>query len=144
MWPKLRPSQWFLLSLGALFLFTYFGLLSWGRVEDALEALAAKPAGAPVFASKVERSDAIFLVFMFLMLTPLALVALGGIVAFAGSVLAGLLESLVKTPGLPDWAFTGVVYLAAIVVGYFTRAAWQPQVQGLLSLIARAVLAAYQ
>ncbi len=146
MWPfdSLRRSHWVLLGLVVLFLFTYFGLLSWGRVEDALESLAAYSSGAKVFQATVDRADAIFIVFMFLMLTPMAVVAVGAIIAFIGTVLAGFLESLVRTPGMPDWIFTLVVYLALAVAAYLTRGTWLPQAQGFLSLVARAILAAYQ
>jgi len=146
MWPfdSLRRSHWVLLGLVVLFLFTYFGLLSWGRVEDALESLAAYSSGAKVFQATVDRADAIFIVFMFLMLTPMAVVAVGAIIAFIGTVLAGFLESLVRTPGMPYWIFTLVVYLALAVAAYLTRGTWLPQAQGFLSLVARAILAAYQ
>jgi len=104
MWPfdSLRRSHWVLLGLVVLFLFTYFGLLSWGRVEDALESLAAYSSGAKVFQATVDRADAIFIVFMFLMLTPMAVVAVGAIIAFIGTVLAGFLESLVPQTLRPD------------------------------------------
>jgi hypothetical protein len=142
MWTPNKPSHWLLLVLVVLFLVTYFGLLTWGRVHDALEALAGNPAGAQVFHAKVDRADAIFMVFMFLMLTPLAVVAAVGLIAFAGAVLAGFLESLLRTPGMPDWVFTGFVYLTLIVIGVFTRKVWLPEMQGFFGLIARAVFAA--
>ena len=146
MWPfdSLRRSHWILLALVVLFLFTYFGLLSWGRVEDSLESLAAQSSGAKVFQATVDRADSIFIVFMFLFLTPLALVAAGGIIALLGPVLAGFLESLVRAPGMPDWVFTLAVYLVLAVAAYFTRAVWLPQAQGVVGLLARAILAAYQ
>ena len=138
-----KPSHWLLLSLVVLFLLIYFNLLSWGRIEDALEALAAQPAGAQMFAHKVDRADAIFIVFMFLMLTPLALVMVAALIAFVGAVLAGFLESLMRTSGMPDWAFTGFVYLALIVIAFLARSVWLSQAQGFLGLIARAIVAAY-
>ncbi len=139
-----KPSHWILLVLGVLFLVTYFGLLTWGQVGDALEALAGNPAGAQVFHARVDRADAIFMVFMFLMLTPMAIVAGAALIAFAGAVLAGFLESFVRWPGMPDWALTGVVYLILVVLGVFTRGLWGPEVQGFLSLIARAIVTAYK
>lgn len=141
-WFNLTRSQWFLVALAALFLLTYFGLLSWGRIQDALEALAAKPSGAKVFAAKVDRADAIFMVFMFLFLTPLALVAVLGLIAFLGAMLAGFLESVWKTPGMPDWLFTSIVYMVLLLIAYFMRALWLPHTQGFFSLIARALIAA--
>lgn len=146
MWPLrfMRPSHWVLLTLVVLFLCIYLGLLSWGRVQDSLESLAAYKSGAQVFQAKVDRADSIFIVFMFLMLTPLLVAALGTTIALVGAVLAGFLESLVRTPGMPDWIFTLVVYLALAVAAYLTRGTWLPQAQGFLSLVARAILAAYQ
>ena len=136
-----RP-QWFLVGVSALFVLTYFGLLSWGKVQVALEAVAAKPSGAKVFAAKVDRADAIFMVFMFLFLTPLAITAVLGLIAFVGAILAGFLESFWKTPGMPDWLFTGFVYLLLLILAYFTRALWLPHTVGFFSLIARALISA--
>ena len=146
MWPfnSLRRSHWILLVLVALFLFTYFGLLSWGRIEDALESLAEHPRGAKVFQAKIDRADALIIVLMFLLLTPMAMVAVFGAIAFIGAVLAGFLESLLRVIGLADWVFALAVYLLLGVAGYFTRAVWLPQAQGFMSLVARAILAAYQ
>lgn len=139
---SLTRPQWFLVVVSALFVLTYFGLLSWGKVQEALEAVAAKPTGAKVFAAKVDRADAIFMVFMFFFLTPLALVALLGLIGFLGAMLAGFLEALWKTPGMPDWLFTGFVYLLLLVLAYVTRALWLPDTLGFFSLIARAFIAA--
>jgi len=152
-WPfrSMSRSHWVLLALVVLFLCIYLGLLSWGRVQDSLESLAAYKSGAQVFQAKVDRADAIFIVFMFLMLTPVVVVALGTITALAGAVLAGFLESLVRRPGppagtpaLPDWMFTVAVYVGLALAAFFSRALWLPEFQGFLSLIARAILAAYQ
>ncbi len=146
MWPfnSLRRRHWILRVLIALFLFSYFGLLSWGRIEDALESLAEHPRGAKVFQVKFDRADAAVMVFMFLLLTPLALVAVFGAIAFVGAVVAGFLESLLRVTGLPDWLFALAVYPLLAVGAYLTRAAWLPQAQGFLSLVARAILAAYR
>jgi len=139
---RTRASHWFILGMIAVFLVSYFGFLSWGKVGDALEALAEKPSGAPVFHAKIDRADAIFMVFTVLFLTPLALVAAAGVVAFIGAALAGFLESMFHRPGMPDWFFTGCVYLALAVVGFYTRSIWFPQVRGFASLVARAMVAA--
>lgn len=146
MWPftKLRRSHWILLALVVLFLLGYGGLISWGRVEEALESLAGTSSGATIFQAKIDRADAIFIVFMFLMLTPIAVIAAGAVLAFVSAVLAGVLEAFLRTPGVPDWVFSATVYLLLVVVAYFTRGLWLPEAQGFLSLVARAVLAAYQ
>lgn len=155
-WPfrSMSRSHWVLLALVVLFLCIYLGLLSWGRVQDSLESIASYKSGSQVFQAKVDRADAIFIAFMFLMLTPVAVVALGTITVLAGAVLAGFLESLVRrpatpggtpgTPALPDWMFTVAVYVGLALAAFFSRALWLPEFQGFLSLIARAILAAYQ
>ncbi len=154
-WPfrAMSRSHWVLLALVVLFLCIYLGLISWGRVQDSLESIAAYKSGSPVFQANVDRADAIFIVFMFLMLTPLVVVALGTTIALAGAVLTGFLESLVRrpatpggtpgTPALADWTFTVVVYVGLALAAFFSRALWLPEFQGFLSLIARAILAAY-
>src|SRR2546428_2691919 len=124
------------------FLVTYFGLRSWGRQGEAFGWLGERPAGAKVFQEKIDRADAIFMVFVFSFLTPLALVAAFGLVAFVGAVLAGTLESMYHRPGMPDWISTLVVYLVLAVAAYVFRAMWVPHLQGLASLVARAMIMA--
>ena len=135
-------SHWLLLVFVVAFLLSYFGFVSWGRLGDAIESLAERPAGAKVFQEKIDRADAIFMVFTVLFLTPLALVAAAGVVAFIGAALAGFLESMFHRPGMPDWFFTGCVYLVLAVVGFYTRSIWFPEVRGFASLVARAMVAA--
>jgi len=135
-------SHWLLLVFVVAFLLSYFGFVSWGRLGDAIESLAEKPAGAKVFHEKIDRADAIFMVFVFSFLTPLALVAAFGLVAFVGAVLAGTLESMYHRPGMPDWISTLVVYLVLAVAAYVFRAMWVPHLQGLASLVARAMIMA--
>src|SRR2546425_7691973 len=79
------------------------------------------------------------MVFVFSFLTPLALVAAFGLVAFVGAVLAGTLESMYHRPGMPDWVSTLVVYLVLAVAAYVFRAMWGPHLPGLASLVARAM-----
>jgi hypothetical protein len=139
-----RVWHWIIFVALVLLLVSYLGLLSWGRLGEALEALAEKPSGAQVFHAKIDRADAIFMVFAVLVMTPIALVATGALIAFVGSVLTGLLEAVYHRPGMPDWVTTLLVYFILLVVAIFTRSIWFPQAQGLASLIARAMIAATQ
>jgi hypothetical protein len=131
-----------MLVLVVFFLLSYFGFVSWARVEDAIESLSKKPAGAAIFHEKIDRPDALFLVFMFSFLTPLALVTAFGLVAFISAMLTGFLESIFHRPGMPDWLFSLVVYVVLGIVALLTRAVWLPHAQGLVSLIARAIVMA--
>src|SRR2546428_6476529 len=108
------------------FLVTYFGLRSWGRQGDAIEWLGERPAGAKVFHEKIDRADAIFMVFVFSFLTPLALVAAFGLVAFVGAVLAGTLEAMYHPAGMPGWVSTLVLCLVLAVAARVFRAPWGP------------------
>jgi hypothetical protein len=137
-----RVWHWIVAVALVLLLVSYLGLLSWGKLGEALEALAEKPSGAQVFHAKIDRADAIFMVFAVLVMTPIALVATGALIAFVGSVLTGLLEAVYHRPGMPDWVTTLLVYVILVVVAVFTRSIWFPQAQGLASLIARAMIAA--
>ena len=139
---RTRWSHWLMLVCVVAFLMSYFGFVSWGRVGDAIESLAQKPAGAPLFHEKIDRPDAIFLVFVFSFFTPLALVATFGLIAFIGAVLTGFLEATYHRPGMPEWISTLVVYSVLAVVALLTRALWLPHAQGLASLIARALVMA--
>ena len=137
-----RWSHWLLLVFIVGFLVSYFGFVSWGRLGDAIESLAERPAGAQVFHEKIDRADAIFMVFVFSFLTPLALIAAFGLIAFIGTVFAGVLESIYHRPGMPDWISTVIVYVVLAAVAYATRAVWLPHAQGLASLVARAMVMA--
>ncbi len=139
---RTRWSHWVLLVLVVIFVMSYFGLVSWGQIGDALESLAEHPRGAQIFYAKIDRSDAIFMVFMFLLLTPLALIAIGTLIAFIGAVLTGFFEAMYHRPGMPDWISTLSVYLLLAVVALLTRSVWSPHAVGLASLIARSMIAA--
>src|SRR5258706_596626 len=88
MWPLnlLRQRHWILLGVSVLFLLTYGGFVSWGKVALALEALADQPAVRQRFATPIGRGEAIVTSFMFVLLTPLALAAAGGVVAFVAAL----------------------------------------------------------
>ena len=135
-------SHWILLVFIVGFLVSYFGFVSWGRLGDALEALAERPAGAQIFHTKIDRADAIFMIFVFLFLTPLALIAGFSVVTFVGSVLTGMLEAIYHRQGMPEWVSTLCVYLLLALAAYLARAVWYPHVQGFASLIARAMIMA--
>jgi len=130
-----------LLVATALFLASYFGLVTWGHVELALERLAAEGT-IEVFRSPMGRGEAIITSFMFLMLSPLAVLSALGLYTFSGAILAGLLRAFVPSGSLPDWLFTAVAYGAIAVAGWLAREVWYPWVREAAALIARALLVA--
>jgi hypothetical protein len=96
MWPLnlLKRRHWIFLGACVLFLLSYFGFISWGKVAQALERLADQPAERERFATPIGRGEAIVTSFMFFLLTPLAIAAALGVVAFLGAIGAGIIRSL--------------------------------------------------
>src|SRR5438093_11092180 len=118
MWPLnlLRKRHWVLLGFSVLFLLTYSGFVSWGKVELALEYLADQPAVRQRFATPIGRGEAIVTSFMFVLLTPLALAAAGGVVAFIAAIVAGILRMLMPLRDLPDGVLVGVASVGIVTV----------------------------
>jgi len=146
MWPLnlLRRRHWILLGISVLFLLTYSGFVSWGKVALALEYLADQPAVRQRFATPIGRGEAIVTSFMFVLLTPLALAAAGGVVAFIAAIVAGILRMLMPLRDLPDWVFVSVAYVGIGIGGWLARDLWIGPVWELLGLIAKAILIATQ
>ena len=146
MWPLnlLRRRHWILLGISVLFLLTYSGFVSWGKVALALEYLADQPAVRQRFATPIGRGEAIVTSFMFVLLTPLALAAAGGVVAFIAAIVAGILRMLMPLRDLPDWVFVGVAYVGIVIGVWLARDLWIGPVWELLGLIAKAILIATQ
>src|SRR2546428_9109656 len=146
MWPLnlLKRRHWILLGVSVLFLASYSGFVSWGKVAQALEYLADQPAVRQRFATPIGRGEAIVTSFMFVLLTPLALAAAGGVVAFIAAIVAGILRMLMPLRDLPDWVFVGVAYVGIVIGVWLARDLWIGPVWELLGLIAKAILIATQ
>src|SRR5437899_6864170 len=146
MWPLnlLKRRHWIFLGACVLFLLSYFGFISWGKVAQALERLADQPAVRQRFATPIGRGEAIVTAFMFVLLTPLALAAAGGVVAFVGAIGAGIIRMFVPFRQLPDWFFLGAAYVGIVIGVWLARDWWTGPVWELMGLIARAILIATQ
>ena len=146
MWPLnlLRRRHWILLGISVLFLLTYSGFVSWGKVALALEYLADQPAVRQRFATPIGRGEAIVTSFMFVLLTPLALAAAGGVVAFIAAIVAGILRMLMPLRDLPDWVFVGVAYVGIVIGVWLARDLWIGPVWEFVGLIAKAIPIATQ
>ena len=146
MWPLnlLRRRHWILLGISVLFLLTYSGFVSWGKVALALEYLADQPAVRQRFATPIGRGEAIVTSFMFVLLTPLALAAAGGVVAFIAAIVAGILRMLMPLRDLPDWVFVGVAYVGIVIGVWLARDLWIGPVWEFVGLIAKAMMIATQ
>lgn len=146
MWPLnlLKRRHWIFFGVCVLFLASYGGFVSWGKVAQALEYLADQPAVRERFATPIGRGEAIVTSFMFVLLTPLALAAAGGIVAFVGAIGAGILRTVLPLRDLPDWIFLSSAYIGVIIAGWLLRGLWVGPAWEFVGLIAKAILIATQ
>ena len=146
MWPLtlFKKRHWIFLGLCVLFLLTYGGFISWAKVAQALEQLADQPAVRQRFSTPIGRGEAIVTSFMFVLLTPLALAAFAGLVAFVGAIIAGILRMLVPLRDLPQWIFLGTSYVGIAVAVWILRDYWTGPAYEFMGLIAKAILIATQ
>jgi len=146
MWPltALKRRHYIVLGICVLFLASYSGFVSWAKVAQALEHLADQPAVRQRFSTPIGRGEAIVTSFMFVLLTPLALAAAGGVVAFVGAIGAGIIRMFVPFRQLPDWFFLGAAYVGIVIGVWLARDWWIGPVWELMGLIAKAILIATQ
>src|SRR2546430_10349223 len=126
MWPLnlLKRRHWILLGVSVLFLASYSGFVRWGKVAQALEYLADQPAVRERFATPIGRGEAIVTSFMFVLLTPLALAAAAGVIAFIGAIGAGILRTILPLRDLRDWVFITAAYVAIATAAWFLPGFW--------------------
>jgi hypothetical protein len=146
MWPLnlLNKRHWIFLGLCVIFLASYSGFISWAKVAQALEQLADQPAVRERFVTPIGRGEAIVTSFMFILLTPLALAAGAGLLAFVGAIGAGILRGLVPVRDLPDWFVLGVSYVLIVIAIFLLRDFWIGRVMEVAGLVAKAILIATQ
>jgi hypothetical protein len=144
MWPLnlLKRRHWIFLGACVLFLLSYFGFISWGKVAQALERLADQPAVRERFATPIGRGEAIVTSFMFFLLTPLAIAAALGVVAFVGAIGAGIIRSLLPVRDVPDYVFLTIAYVGVFIGIWLARGFWKGPAWEFIGLIAKAILIA--
>jgi len=144
MWPLnlLKRRHWIFLGACVLFLLSYSGFISWAKVAQALEHLADQPAVRERFSTPIGRGEAIITSFMFFLLTPLAIAAALGIVAFFGAIGAGVLRAVMPLRDVPDYVFLTIAYVGVIIAIRLARGFWTGPAYEFIGLIAKAILIA--
>ncbi len=144
MWPLnlLKRRHWIFLGACVLFLLSYFGFISWGKVSLALERLADQPAVRERFSTPIGRGEAIVTSFMFVLLTPLAIAAALGVVAFLGAIGAGIIRAILPVRGVPDSVFLTIAYIGVFIGIFLARGIWIGPAYEFIGLIAKAILIA--
>ena len=144
MWPLnlLKRRHWIFLGACVLFLASYSGFISWGKVAQALERLADQPAVRERFATPIGRGEAIVTSFMFVLLSPLAIAAALGITAFLGAISAGILRAVMPLRDVTDYYFLAIAYVGVSIGIWLARPYWTGPAWEFIGLIAKAILIA--
>src|SRR5438128_8058367 len=143
MWPLnlLKRRHWIFFGASLLFLLSYSGFISWAKVSQALERLADQPAVRERFATPIGRGEAIVTSFMFVLLTPLAIAAGAGIIAFLGAIGAGILRAVMPLRDVPDWIFLGVAYVGVCFGLCLLAGLWLGPASESIAVVSRGSLA---
>ena len=95
------------------------------------------------FSTPIGRGEAIVTSFMFVLLTPLALAAFAGLVAFVGAIVAGILRTSCRSAICPSGSSSATAYVGVVVIGvWLARAYWTGPAYEFVGLIAKAILIA--
>ena len=140
-WAWVRSHRLVVL-LGAALLATHFQLVTWGRVEEMINRLAAQPGVAATLRAGDDeaRVEAFFILFAFLFFTPAAVVAGSGMVLLAFAILAGLLAPVGRFFRIPGIVLDTLLAVALSVLAYARQDLWAPWLLWMLGLVARAYL----
>jgi hypothetical protein len=144
MWPLnlLKRRHWIFLGACVLFLLSYSGFISWGKVAQALERLADQPAVRERFSTPIGRGEAIVTSFMFVLLTPLAIAAALGVLAFLGAIGAGIIRAVLPLRDVPDYLVLTIAYVGVFIGIFLARGLWIGPAYEFIGLIAKAILIA--
>lgn len=126
-------SQWLLFLVGPMFLATYFGLLSWDPVEDAIKQLGSQQPG-------LARAEGLLGLVSLLLLTPIVGMVALFLLFFVWVVLAGTLGPIGRMLGLPDWVFFLLVASVSAGLVFANSGAWLPWSLQVFERIANAYL----
>lgn len=134
-----------LLLLGALVLATYLGLLSSGRIEEAIRWLAARSGTGGAFREPgAGRLEGLFVIISFLLLTPIAALGALFLLVFVVMFLAGTLGPIARVLGMPKWLFMGLLVAGLGGVAYAKSEAWWPWLLWVSGVVAQAFLSVTQ
>ena len=128
-----RWMHWLMLLVGPLFLASYFGLLSWGPVEEAIGQLTSQQPG-------LARAEGLLGLVSLLLLTPMVGMVAVFLLFFVWVVLAGTLGWVGRMLSLPDWALFLLVAAASASLVYAKSEAWLPWSLQVVDRVASAYL----
>jgi hypothetical protein len=135
-----RWHNWLLFVAGVVLVGSYWGLLSWAPLDDAISRLASHPDARSAFDSASAREEALFVIFAFLLLTPAALLAALFLLTSVLAILLVTLGPVTRLIRIPDAVLASLILGVGGVVAYAKAVAWWPWLHTGAALVARAFL----
>ena len=137
-WPPRRRDVVVLL-VAVMFVTSYLGLLP--NVDDAAERLARQATGVHQFTDPAAgRSEALFVMFCFLVMTPFVALAVCFLIGLVVMILASLVDPVVRALRLPGAMSQFLVVVGLAGVAYAKAELWWPHSIRLLGLLAKAYI----
>lgn len=99
-----RWTHWVMLLVGPLFIVTYFSLLSWTPVDEAITRLAGELGQRGALGNPLLRAETVFGLVSLLLLAPIAGMVALFLLLFGMVILVTTLGPICRVVGLPDWA----------------------------------------
>lgn len=138
--PQLRPPQkrplfnlmpwrwthWVLLLVGPLFIVTYFSLLSWVPVDEAVARVTGELGQRGVFRDSLLRAETALGLVGLLALTPIAGMVALFLLLLVMVIVVTIFGPIVRVIGLPNWVLVLVLGGAASRVAYGQSEVWLP------------------
>lgn len=138
--PQLRPPQkrplfnlmpwrwthWVLLLVGPLFIVTYFSLLSWVPVDDAVARLTGELGQRGVFGDSLLRAEAVLGLVCLLAVTPIAGMVALFLLLLVMVIVVTISGPIVRVTGLPDWVLVVLLGGAASYLANGQSEVWLP------------------
>lgn len=139
-WPPRRRDV-VLFLIAAAFVAGYLGLLP--NVDDAADRLAGRLAAPEQFTDPTaRRSEALLVMFCFLVMTPFVALSVCFLIGVAVMILAALVEPLTRALHLPKATSQFLAVMALAGVAYAKTELWWPHSIRLLGLLAKAYIVA--
>jgi len=99
-----RWTHWVMLLVGPLLIVTYFSLLSWTPVDEAITRLAGELGQRGALGNPLLRAETVFSLVSLLLLAPIAGMVALFLLLFGMVILVRTLGPICRVVGLPDWA----------------------------------------
>jgi hypothetical protein len=134
-----RWPRWIVFCAGLLWLAGYLG--AFGTLDESVAALARHPSASEWFTDSMSgRQEAKLVLFLFLVIAPIASLIVAGLVVAVAGLCAIPLGRLIRS----ERAATVVLLVALAVVFHLQSALWWPPARPVAAIIARAYVISFE